>query len=529
MTPQQQQAAQLAAIHKALGIEQSNVRFGVALFPSPPPPPDSCIARVGPVGDTSAFANAIDGSKFKDIGKLEDLRKKQKSGTIFVRGGNFEGEKIKKRRLHDMCFIDANFRYTNWEDFRGSGLGFINTDMTGSKLVSSQMSYTLFRDGILTDVDATGVDLSNSRLDGGWKGSMRNLVLNQANLTGFRVECGYTPENGCPFDRQGLKLAGANLTKASFYAFDFPDVDLTGAILDQTEIGLQHMARLSGARLVGSMVVRSHNAAAIYMPVEYARIRRALMAGTEGMASFDCAGVASPVKKAICTSSGSELRRLDRELATLNQDISRRNRAFAADRQSWEASVERKCAGLPTDDIAECLKVEYRTRREQLIGRAGAPEWLRPGQYALFLASEAPISEEFLKSELFLRVRPVLFDSSPSRVMVHVERNGRITAKGAAMGTCQLYGTDLQFDRSTGWISGGGTPGTRRRPGTPGMPVLQAIGDELNVYRNGTMASNNGDTRPSPYVRCGQQGSFTLMQKVPLPQEELAQIWNVLR
>ncbi len=529
MTPQQMQQAQLAAINKALGIEQSNVRFGVSLFPSAPPPPDSCIAKVGPVGDTSAFTNAIDGSQFKDPSKLQKLRKKQKTGTIFVRGGNFEGSKIRKLRLSNMCFIDANFRYTNWEDFKGTGLGFINTDMTGARLTNGQMSYTLFRDIILADVDATGVDISHGRLDGGWKGSMRGLVLNKANLTGFRVECGYTPENGCPFDREGLKLAGANLTKASFYAFDFPDADLTGAIMDQTEIGLQHMARMSGAKLVGSMVVRSHNSAAIYMPVEYARLSRALKAGTDGMASFDCGGVASVVKKAICASSGSELRRLDREVARLDQDVLRRNRNFTADRRAWERSVEGKCAGLPGDDIAECLKREYRDRREYLIARAGAPEWLKPDHYALFIASEAPISEDFLKSELFLRVRPVLFDAAPSKVMVHVERNGRITAKGGAMGQCQLLGNDLMFDRNTGWISGGGTPGTRRRPGIPGFPVLQTIGDELKVYRDGTMVSDNGDTRPSPYVRCGSQGSFTLMQMVPLSQPELAQIWEILR
>lgn len=528
MTPEQQMRAQQAALNKALGIEQSNVRFGVALFPSAPPPADSCIAKVGPVGDTTGFDQAVDGSKLKDIGKLESFRKKQKTGTLYVRGGNFEGQKIKKRKLSNMCFIDANFRYTNWEEFKGEGVGFINSDLTGAKIDGAQMPYSLFRDVILADVNATGADLSYSRLDGGWKGSMRDLVLTQANLTGFRVECGYTAENGCPFDRQGLKLQGANMTKASFYAFDFPDVDITDAIMDQTEIGLQHVARLSGAKLVGPMVVRSHNNAAIYLPTEYARLRRALLTGIQGMASFDCAGIQSTVKKAICASSGSELRRLDREVARLNQDIERRNRRGLADKTRWEEAVASKCGALQPDDMPECLKVEYRQRRDELLGRAGAPDWMKPNSYALFIASEAPISKEFLESELFLRVRPVVFDSAPAKVMVEIDRKGRMTAKGSAMGSCRLFATDLTFDRNSGWVTAGGTPKTRRRAAVPGTPVLRAIGDELSVYRDGTLAGGE-NANPSPYAQCGPNGSFTLMQIVPLPQEELAQIWNIFR
>lgn len=526
--PATAEETQQAAVNSALG-NQSKVRFGVALFPVTPPPQDSCIAQSGALGDMRAYANAVDGSSFTKPGKLEALRKKQKSGTLFVRGGNFEGTKPGKEKLYNMCFIDANFRYTDWEGFDGYGLGFVNSDMTGARLTKAKMSWTLFRDVMLTDVDATAADLSGGRLDGGWQGSMKNLNLNDANLTGFRVECGYTPQSGCPLDRQGLSLRGANLTKASFYAFDFPEVDVTNAIVDQTEIGLQHIARLSGARLTGPVVVRSHNSAAIYLPAEYARIRGALAAGAGGTASADCKTEQNVIKKAICVTPGTELRRLSREVAELDQDIMRRNRRHAADQRAWEDQLMRKCGTLPGDDIGECLKGEYRLRRETLVSKAGSPDWLRPGQYALFIASEAPLSEAFLRSELFLRVRPVLFDSAASKVMVKVERNGRVTAKGSAMGMCQLNAPDLQFNRASGWISGGATPATRTRRAEPGIPVLQAIGDRLEVYRGGSTMSADGTLAPNPYVRCGPQGSFTLMQLVPLSQTELEQIWNIFR
>ncbi len=526
--PETPDEARQAAVNKALG-NQARVRFGVALFPVNPPPQDSCIAQSGVVGDTRAYANAVDGSSFNKPGKLEDLRKKQKSGTIFVRGGNFEGTKLGKEKLYNMCFIDANFRYTNWEGFDGYGLGFINSDLTGARLTKAKMHWTLFRDVTLTDADASAADLSGGRLDGGWQGSMKNLNLNDANLTGFRVECGYTAQNGCPLDRQGLSLRGANLTKASFYAFDFPDVDVSNATVDQTEIGLQHVARLSGAKLVGPVVVRSHNSAAIYLPAEYARIRGALMAGAGGAASASCKTEQNVIKKAICVTPGTELRRLSREVAELDQDIIARNRRHAADQRTWESSVTAKCGTLAGDEIGECLKTEYRLRREALVSKAGSPRWLRPGQYALFIASEAPLSEEFLRSELFLRVRPVLFDSAASRVMVKVERNGRVTAKGSAMGVCQLNAPDLSFNRASGWISGGATPATRTRRAEPGIPVLQAIGDRLEVYRGGNNMTADGTLAPNPYVRCGPQGSFTLMQLVPLSQGELEQLWNIFR
>ena len=510
-------------------VNPSKLRFGVALFPVAPAPQDSCMAQSGAVGDTRAYANAVDGSSFNKPGKLEDLRKKQKSGLIFVRGGNFEGTKLSKEKLYNMCFIDANFRYTDWEGFDGYGLGFVNSDLTGARLTKSKMHWTLFRDAVLADVDAQGADLSGGRLDGGWQGSMKKLNLNDANLTGFRVECGYGAQDGCSLDRQGLSLRGANLTKASFYAFDFPDVDVTDAIVDQTEIGLQHIARLTGARLTGPVVVRSHNRAAIYSPAEYARIRGALVAGSQGFATADCKAEQNVIKKAVCTAPGTELRRLNREVAALDEDILARNRRHAADQRAWEDGLAAKCAPRAGEDIADCVKTEYRARRDVLVSKAGSPHWLRPGQYALFIASDAPLSGELLRSDLFLRARPVLFDSAASKVVVKVERNGRLAAKGNAMGGCVLHAPDLSFDRASGWISGGGAPATRTRRAEPGIPVLQAIGDRLEVYRGGNNMSADGTIAPNPYVRCGPQGSFTLMQLVPLPQHELEQIWTAFR
>ncbi len=488
---------------------------GGDLFPVADLPAESCLVHAPTLGTTAAPAGMIDGRALKTPRALERLRRKTPVGTMFVDAIDLSGAKFAGLKLYDVCFLHGKLGLSDWSGFSGAGLGFIDSDLTGAKFVGASMPSTLFRDVTLSQVDATRADFSGSRLDGGWKGSMRDLKLDGAQLVGFRVECGVTVTDGCPVDRRGLSLKGANLRNASFYPFYFPDVDTTGAILDRTEIGLEHLARLRGVKVVGPIIVRSRTSAAIFLPRELGLLRRALLSGGTDAASFDCTLARTVIQRVICTTPGSELRRLDREVAGLERAV-----ADAADRSAWLAQRD-SCALRAEDEIGECLRTAYRARRDAMLTRTGAPTWLKPGQMALFVSTDAPLTPEFLRSELFTRIRPVILDTAQARAMIRVATDGQVEAKGAALGGCLLRAGALGYDPATGWITAGGVAATPRSPGIPGKPVLQAMGDGLRVYRDGVVSQ--GGT--SPFVQCGPTGSFVPMQRVAIADDQLAELW----
>jgi uncharacterized protein YjbI with pentapeptide repeats len=509
---------------------------GGDLFPVEPPPTTSCLANAPALGVTEAPEGAVDGRTVKSSRALARLRAKR-TGVIFVKDADLSGQRFSGRKLHDICFVDAKLGLSDWTGFTGTGIGFIRSDLTGAKFVDAKMPWSLFRDSKLTQVDATRVDLTRSRLDGGWSGSMRGLKLDGATLTGFRVECGLTAVDGCPLDREDLSLKGANLTKASFWPFYFPDVDATGAVLDQTEVGLEHLGRFRGSKLAGPLVVRGRRNAAIFLPAELARMQRAFLAGAVvDAASFDCKLAATPVQRTICTSPSSELRRLDRAVTQLEAMAkvapNAGPRALAAAAQQTEAgraawiAQRDACGAKEEDEIETCLLTTYRARRDALARAAGAPNWVQPNGIALFISSDAPLTPEFIQSELFMRISPVVLDSAQARVLVRIDDAGRVEAKGAALGDCRVQATGLRYEPETLALVSGGQPGvagrrgTRRRravaavPAVPGTPVFSAAGDELRVVAEG-----------APFVRCGANGGFVPMTRVDLPARTLANLW----
>ena len=159
--------------------------------------------------------------------------------------------------------------------------------------------------------------------------------------------------------------------------------------------------------------------------------------------------------------------------------------------------------------------------RLSLLSMGGQPEWLKPNTYALFLSTDAPLSPAFLRSELFLRIRPVVFDAAQSRLMVSVDGNGRVAAKGYAAGGCRVNAPSLDYDAATGWFTAGGTPSTRRRGVVTGIPVLRGSAGRVDVARTetGTMAPVTG-------ITCPDGARFVPMQRVDLPSESLAALWS---
>lgn len=483
--------------------------IGGDLFPVDAPPPTSCLVNAPALAASKPAQGVVDGTKM-NLKALEKLRR-SRQGVLLVSNIDLSNQRFDaKRKLSDICFMNAKLGLSDWSGFTGSGIGFVDSDLTGAKFVGAQLPWVLFRNAKLAGVDATGAAFTRGRLDGGWGGSMRGLKLDKASLFGFRIECGVTEADGCPLERDGLSLKETNLAKASVWPFPFTDVDATGAILDQTEVGVDHLARLQGARLVGSLVVRSRKSAAIYLPAELARIQQAFASGSE---AADCAAIVTPIQRAICTSQNPELRRLDRLVAQA-EGRSRVRTPARAVRANWLAERD-ACGTRAEDEIARCLVPVYRARYEALARADGRPGWMRPGAYAMFLSSDSALTPDFAKSELFMRTSPVLLESAQARVLFHVGADGRIEARGAAMGGCQLQAEGLSYDPAKLMLVAGGRPRTKRRPAVAGTAVAQLTGEELRLITTG-----------EPYVSCGSNGIFVPMIRADVPESALAVMWE---
>ena len=468
-------------------------RIGANLFEAVDVPADSCLSAAPEVGaEEPGFV--IDGSSFRKASDLERVRRKTRAGTIFVKGGNYVGQRFRKAKLYDMCFFDADMSQTDWREFSGTGIGFIDIDLTGANMTQTAIPFVLFRDTKLAEVDARAADFRNGQLDGGWTGSVRNLDLTGANLTGFRVRCGDTEADGCPADRDGMNLRGANLRRASFYDFFFPDGDLSDATIDQTELSLDHLPDLEGATLVGPVVLRSDRRAVMLFPAE-----AALLADVDADAGEDgvdpCSGPVAGAVALLCEMPGSEIAALLRSVTALEQAAATRP-GYAAGTATWSATRD-ACLDLAEEQRNSCLVSAYRTRQASLRSEAGSPTWLtRPG-YRLFLSSEAAFPTATGRPGLYGRVLPILLDSASAAVIVRVDEDGNAEARGVAAGGCAFEAGDLMSVPETGSLNLSTVTGRGRRARrVAGDPLLtfsggDAVVDSETLIELGSCASDS--------------------------------------
>lgn len=481
------------------------------LFEDIPIPPQSCLASAPALGaGTPGFT--IDGSKLRRVRELERLRRTTKAGTIFVSGGSFVGEDFRKARLNDMCFFNADFSQTDWTGFAGSGLGFVNVDLTGATMANSRMPYLLLRDSTLRLVNARGASWQNGQINGGWKGSLQRLDLTDADLTGFRILCGTSAADGCPTERDGMSLAGANLRRASFHSFFWPEIDLTGARIDQTELGLEHLSALEGALLVGPVVLRSPRRAIMLFPGEVQQLAEVAERDEDAMGV--CQGDLQPAEALICAAPGSEARTLIESVAELTTRSS--GSADAANSaRVWSASRE-ACMTLPTDDSQlACVTEAYRARAEALRSKADAPGWIANPGYRLFLSREAAYPTARDKRGLYSRILPILLDSAIAAVILKSDDRGTVAAKGQALDGCSFEAEALRFDAAEGSVNIVTRPATRRTPSAQ-KPLIMLAGRSARVTEDG-LAS---------LPACGGAGAFPRLEEITLDESLLAVIWE---
>ncbi len=488
-------------------------RLGDNLFEQVDVPEDSCLANAPPIG-TNEPGFAIDATGMKRVRDLTRIRKKTRAGTIYIKGGSFVGAKMQKARLYNMCFFGTDFSQTDWTGFSGSGLGFVNVDLSGAMMAGAKLPYVLMRDAKLAQVDARQVDWQNGRLDGGWSGSMRNLDLSGANLTNFRIACGSGAADGCPTEREGISLKNANLRRASFYGFFWPDIDLSGAQIDQTELALDHLPSLKGARLVGPVVLRSPRRAIMLFPGE---VEQLVEGSSEQANDTDPCGNARlvPALQLACDVPGSSTRALLSSVMELERQ-STSKKGYASRRAAW-ASGRDGCINLETEDQqVSCVIAAYEARQADLRSSTGAPSWVSGSGYRLFVSSEAAYPTAEGQPGLYGRILPILLDSAVAAVIVKTDGSGWASAKGVAVGGCYFEVDGLAYDDADGTLNFARKP--RRRRAAPIMqePLLSFAGQSTEVREEGAARIEG----------CSASGDFPRLEALDLNDNLLESMWE---
>jgi uncharacterized protein YjbI with pentapeptide repeats/uncharacterized protein len=488
------------------------------------PPSASCQAALGPMyegTEEEALPGRVNGATL-NAQSLAALRRRQGSATITVVGGAFRGADFRAARLRNVCFLDTDLSGSDWRGADASGVGFIRANLAGAKLAGARMPFVALREPKMEGVDASAADFSGGRLDGGWDGSMDNVVLERANLARFDFACGITIGDSC-VSGSGVNLRGADLTEARLADWN-GEASFAGARIDGTRIALQQLRDIADANLAGSIVLAAGEVEVPVSAAEHAVLLSHTIADAPpppDAPSFDCARARSRAERAICAESAYELRDLDRTLAAIYRRAAAANPGIAARQRAWLAEREACAPG--------CLARMYEARMGELIAGMGTPAWARPGARALFVSQRRAFEDSFRSDPLYRRILPVIVADASARVIVRVRADGTIDVDGDATGgnahSCTLGGERLRFDPRTGWYSGpyeARADDPREWSARP-MPVLRFIGDTAEVYRNGVAGwgEDSLDPRPSEYASCGARASFDEMVRVPVSEAEL--------
>ncbi|MEM7689439.1 MAG: pentapeptide repeat-containing protein [Pseudomonadota bacterium] len=497
-------------------------------------PADSCLANAPALGQPEP-GFTINAAGLTKVRQLERIRRKTRAGTIFVSGGDFTGADFRRANLYDMCFFDTNLSQTVWSGSSKSGLGFINSDLTGADMQGSHLPSVLIRNTNLELVSAKSARWMQGRLDGGWKGSLANLDLSGADLTDFRIVCGSTSQDGCALKREGLLMRGADLRRASLHSFYTDTLDLADARIDQTELSLDHLRLLDQAKLVGPIVLRSARRAVMLFPTEVAQLSKAAQAQEESVTvCADDMPASEPVQSPTQTSQtpsalslacdvpGSAMRALLQSVAQLEQGA-QSTPDYTETRRTWIANRD-TCLDLPdTETRVTCVTEAYRTRQIMLRKAMGKPQWLQDRGYRLFLSREAAFPTNSSAPGLYGRVLPVLLDQAAAAVIVKSDGKGGLAAKGVAIDGCYFEQDGLAYDVERALIGfAPERPKRRRRRAAP--PLIAVSEPLLSIAGRAAVVEPQGLARAAG--QCALESGFPRLEEIVLDDRLLSTIWE---
>jgi uncharacterized protein YjbI with pentapeptide repeats len=507
-------------------------------------PAGSCQAIAGELANTqNAFPLAYPGTQITSAKQFNKIIRDHPYGqAIVIDGGDFTGWrfgkkwKSGKRFLNNVCFLRSNLTNTNWSNAKGSGLGFIDTNLTGANMEEAELPYTLFRNTTLMDVSAKEADFSYGRLDGGWKNSIANLVLEEADLTGFRFVCGVKEIDGCPFERKGINARRANFTNASIMGFYVNDMDLNQARIDGIELGVDQLDQLSGAQTFGPVRLRGGPFVQVATAAEFNALRATLRA--PAAPETRCNDPVDPLMIAICADTSRQLLAMNDDIAILSAGkILPKGPAkkFSKNRQ--------KCFKQKTDETrTACLLGIYDDWRAELIAGAPPPAWSQQPAKIIYARSNLPINKDPVASALWSRFGAVVAGSASAFVAAKSDGAGSVSMRGKSTAVDGEY---CQFDvANLGYANG--SFGNRTAPaaevdtgkkkkkakkkkgGSDLTPFAFVLGEQAQVYadRTGPKVYVSGGGPTGDTVQCTGPAPFGKMQQLQVDATAFDLIWN---
>ncbi|MEO9599604.1 pentapeptide repeat-containing protein [Parasphingorhabdus sp.] len=453
----------------------------------------------------------VDGATVSDVGSLQAQINADGIEAAIIVGGDFQGWDFTNMSLAPACFVDSNLSNSIWFKASLQGAAFVRTNLEGSNFRASDIAHVYFDNSNLKGLDARGANLSWGRFGGGWfEGSIEGWNIDDANMTGFTFECGITLSDGCPLYQGGAEMSakGTEFSGATLHSFGLYNVDLTGAILNQTIIGPRQFPHLINADFRGDIILRGGDSDVRLTSEEALRLltENAKQKSVEAQPAFDCTKAASKVEQEICGEYSHDLRAMDRKMSSLYKKAKAFDPAIKASQRAW-LKQRNGCGG--SEYPADCLRETYGKRIGALLVVLGPTEWLARGEAALFTDDLLSLPESFTGTDLYSKIAPSLVGASMAEILVERGEDGLYAIKGSAVGAnahlCSLYAWHLYFDRKTGWY----IPVSEEAA----LPIFRIFGNRLEIFANGRPDYKKYPDA-SKFMSCGMRASFSEVLRV---------------
>ncbi|WP_339822915.1 pentapeptide repeat-containing protein [uncultured Parasphingorhabdus sp.] len=432
---------------------------------------------------TDAPHREINGASIQTPSDFLRMTGTREAGLKIINGGDFSGWDFSKILLANICFDNSKLTDSNFAGVQARGIGFIKSDLSGSNMRGAIMPAIFLRNANLSDVAAQNADFSGGHFDGGWfEGSVEGWNIDGADMSGFTFACGITVPDGCPVYQGGVKMSanGTDFSGATLHSFGLYDVELTGAILDQTILAPRQLSYLAQAEFRGAVVLRG-SGSDVNITAEEARYLMAETArqkAVEAQPSFDCAKAVSKVEREVCGEYAGDLRVADRDIAILYKRAKSIDSGVIASQRAW--LKQRNQCGV-AESPSGCIRKSYSDRKGQLLGLLGENQWLARGEAALFIDDVLPLPAAVVESELFARISPILVGASMTEILIERADDGLYEIKGSSVGAnahlCSIYASHLYFDKESGWY----IPVSEGRV----IPIFRILDNRLEIFANG--------------------------------------------
>lgn len=480
--------------------------------------------------DNTGAYDYIDGSRIKSFEQLARRLKSTDKPLHVIIGAQFAGWDFTDLAAdaQGLCFYRSDLSGSQWDGMDVSRSGFIESSLAGARMRRANLDGVLFDNVSLQDANMQFASLGAGALTGAWSFSLADIVgdrnaesglnnwdLSNANLTGFKFDCGIEVHNGCPLDRR-IILNGADLASAEFQNFPgWGEFRLSGARLNRTILTPDQLIYFDDAVFAGPLVLAGKLGISSTIAAEQARILIDQFNAADALeeaASFDCNLAVGPVEQMICSEEGGQrgLKREDRLMARAYHSARKRVPDLAMAQVAWLAQ-RNACRDY------DCIEAQYVGRTETLLGLSGVPDWIAKGESVLFAGGQPNVLPEYQSSDLWLWLQPVLAEASDQQIVVTHGQDGTWSIKGRSVGAnahvCYIDASGLLFDRRDGWFV------FHPADGTAVTPVFRIVGQELQVLGHG---HPDREIFPdSDFVSCGARASFDWSRHVALSEEEV--------